>query len=98
MLRAEIHQLKGGPLLKLEGRLVGEAAEVARALVTKTMVPVPTRLLIDLTDVTYIDSIGEQLLTWLKDIGAAFIASGIYVMGVCERLHLPLRRRAGRLF
>jgi hypothetical protein len=93
MLRAEIHQLTGGPTLRLEGRLVGDWAEQARSLVTKASVP--AGLVVDLTDVTYVDSVGEQVLTWFKSIGAVFIAKGVYVAGVCERLGLPQGETAG---
>ncbi len=88
MFRAEIHQLTNGPTLKLEGRLVGDWAEQAKSLVTKASVP--AGLVIDLTEVTYVDSVGEQVLTWLRSIGAKFIAKAIYAADVCERLRLPL--------
>ncbi|MGO9405368.1 MAG: hypothetical protein ACLPVW_18060 [Terriglobales bacterium] len=89
MFRAEIHQLANGPTLKMEGRLVGDWAEQAKSLVTKASVP--KGLIVDLTDVTYVDSVGEQVLNWFKSIGAAFLAKGIYAAGVCERLRLPFQ-------
>lgn len=91
MFRAEIHKIANGPTLKMEGRLVGDWAEQARSLVTKNSVP--KGLIIDLTDVTYVDSVGEQVLNWFKSIGAAFVAKGIYAAGVCERLRLPLQEK-----
>jgi hypothetical protein len=94
MFRAEIHQLTNGSILKLEGRLVGEWAEQARALVTKSAVP--AGLVIDLTDVSYIDPVGEQVLTWFRSIGAVFVAKAVYVAGVCERLRLPLQKEPPR--
>ena len=92
MFRAEIQQLTNGSTLKLEGRLVGEWAEQAKALVTKSAVP--AGLVIDLTDVSYIDSVGEQVLTWFSSIGAVFVAKAVYVAGVCERLRLPLQKES----
>jgi hypothetical protein len=88
MFRAEIHELEDGPTLKMEGRLVGQWAEQAKSLVT--MNSVPKGLIIDLTDVTYVDSVGEQALIWFSSIGAAFVGKGVYAAGVCERLRLPL--------
>jgi len=88
MFRAEIRQLTIGPTLKMEGRLIGDWAEQAKSLVTKDLVP--KRLTVDLTDVTYVDSVGEQVLKWFQSVGAAFMAKGVYAAGVCERLHLPL--------
>jgi hypothetical protein len=93
MLRAEIHMFPSGPTLKLEGRLVGEWAEQARSLVTKASVP--AGLVVDLTDVSYVDEAGEKVLTWFQSIGAVFIARGVYVAGVCERLKLPLKKEPG---
>ena len=88
MFRAEIHELEDGPTLKMEGRLVGQWAEQAKSLVT--MNSVPKGLIIDLTDVTYVDSVGEQALIWFSSIGAAYVGKGVYAAGVCERLRLPL--------
>ena len=88
MFRAEIRWLADGPILKMEGRLAADWAEQARLLVTEEVVP--KSLIVDLADVSYIDRAGEQLLTWLASLGAAFLAGNVYTLGVCESLHLPL--------
>ena len=88
MFRAEIQWLAGGSTLKMEGRLVRDWAAQARSLVTKDVIP--EGLIVDLTDVSYIDSAGEDLLKWLGSIGAQFAARNVYAVYVCERLHLPL--------
>ena len=93
MFRAEIRELDNGPTLKMEGRLVGDWAEQAKSLVTKDFVP--KRLMIDLTEVTYVDSVGDRVLKWFESIGAKFIAKGIYAAGICERLQLPTLETAG---
>jgi len=78
----------------MEGRLVGDWAEQARPLLTEGVVP--KGLIVDLTEVTYVDSVGEQLLNWLSSVSAEFVAENIYA-GVCERLHLPfLNKVPGR--
>lgn len=87
MFRAEINQLANGPTLKMEGRLVGDWAEQAKCLVTKQAVP--PGLIVDLTEVMYVDRVGEEVLNWLKSIGAKFVADGIYSTSICERLRLP---------
>jgi|NGEPerStandDraft_6_1074524.scaffolds.fasta_scaffold08602_3 hypothetical protein len=92
MLRVESHRLANTVTLRLEGRFVGDWAEQARSLVTKS--PVPAQLVVDLTEVSYADSIGEQVLIWLRSIGATFIAGSCYALDVCERLQLPLEREA----
>lgn len=95
MFRAEILWLKKGPSLKLEGKLVGEWAEQARRLVTTDVIP--KRLIVDLTEVTYIDSAGEGLLIWLASVGAVFAARGVYTTDVCKRLGLsPMHRTSAR--
>jgi len=87
MFRAEIQWSASGPTLKLEGRLVADWAEQARCLVTKDVLP--QDLIVDLTEVSYIDSMGEQLLKWLASVGAVFIAGSVYAFAVCDRLRLP---------
>ena len=95
MFRAEIQWLACGPTLKLEGKLVADWAEQARCLVTKDVLP--KGLIVDLTEVSYVDSAGERLLRWLGSVGAVFVASGVYTPAVCERLSLsPVRRMPAR--
>lgn len=95
MFRAEIQWLGSGPTLKLEGKLVADWAEQARCLVTKDVVP--KGLIVDLTEVSYIDSAGEQLLKWLASVGALFVAGNVYAIAVCDRLRLsPMQRISKR--
>ena len=91
MFRAELNQFAGGSILKMDGRLVGEWANEAKSLVTRGSVP--EGMIVDLTEVSYIDGIGEQVLTWLSSIGARFVAKTVYAAAVCERLNLPLQRK-----
>jgi len=86
MFRAEIQWLADGPTLKMAGKLVGEWAEEARSLVTTDVVP--KGLIVDLTDVSYIDSAGQRLLIWLGSVGAVFVATNVYAAAICERLGL----------
>ena len=88
MFRAQICELANGPTLTLQGRLVGPWAEQARTLFVKDSVP--KGLIVDLTDVSYVDSIGEQVLNWFCCVGATFIANATYPAFLCERLQLPL--------
>ncbi len=95
MFRAEIRWLENGPTLKMEGKLAGDWAEQARDLVTKDLVP--KRLVVDLTEVSYVDSAGERLLKWLASVGAVFVARSVYAVAVCERLCLsPVQRKVER--
>jgi len=92
MFRAQINQMADGPTLKMEGCLVAEWAKEAKSLMASG--PVPKGLIVDITDVSYIDSVGEQVLAWLASIGASFMAGGVYAASVCERLQLPLTGKA----
>jgi hypothetical protein len=95
MFRAEIEWLASGPTLKLEGKLVAGWAEQAMCLVTKDVLP--KGLIVDLTEVSYIDSVGEQFLKWLDSVGALFVVGSVYAFAVCDRLGLaPMQRISER--
>ena len=87
MLRVETDQLDGALTCRLEGRFTGEGAEQVRLLVTRWNSKL--KLFIDLTEVMYIDAIGEDVLLLLKKLGAQFLAETSYSRDVCERLQLP---------
>jgi hypothetical protein len=91
MFRAEIQWLTSGPTLKLEGKLVADWAEQAKCLITKDVLP--KGLIVDLTEVSYVDSVGEQLLKWLAGVGAVFVAGSVYAFAVCDRLRLSPTQR-----
>jgi len=80
----------------MEGKLAGEWAEQARRLITTELVP--KGLIVDLTEVCYVDSEGERLLTWLGSVEAVFVAGNVHTVAVCERLGLGARQTisAGR--
>jgi ABC-type transporter Mla MlaB component len=89
MLRAEFSHKNGSVALKLEGRLVAAWAVQVKTFVSRHFAP--SGLLVDLSEVTYVDSVGERLLLWLADSHASFVAQTCYARDVCERLHLTLK-------
>jgi len=89
MFRAELKQNGDGAILKMEGRLVGDWANEARSLVSRG--PALKRLIVDLTEVSYVDAAGEQLLTWLSTYGAVFVAKAVYIAAVCKRLRVRVQ-------
>jgi hypothetical protein len=91
MFRAELRWLANGLTLKMDGKLVGEWAEQAQRLITTEVVP--KGLIVDLTEVCYVDSAGERLLTWLGRVGAVFVAGSVYAKAVCDRLGLAEKQR-----
>ena len=87
MLRVETQELDGALICRLEGRFTGEGAEEVRRLVTRC--DSELELVVDLTDVMFIDAIGEEVLLFVKRLGAQFVAETSYSRDVCERLQLP---------
>jgi len=90
MLRVQLLGPVGAQTLKLEGRLAGADAEHTRMLIARS--PVDERLVVDLTDVVFVDAIGEDVLLFLGRLGAEFVASTSYTIDICDRLRLPLAR------
>ena len=87
MLRVQTQELNGALMCRLEGRFTGKGAEEVRTLVTRC--DSKLQLVVDLTDVMFIDTIGEEVLSFVKRLGAEFIAETSYSRDVCERLKLP---------
>jgi len=91
MLRVEMRDSVNAFIFRLEGRFTGEGAEHVRTLVTRCHTEM--RLVVDLTEITYVDIVGEEVLSFLKRLGAVFLAETSYALDVCERLRLPLVRK-----
>lgn len=91
MLRVETQQSDGSLLCRLEGRFTGEGAEQVRTLVTRC--DSGLKLVVDLTEMMFIDTTGEQVLSFARKLGAQFIAETSYSRDVCERLDLPMVRK-----
>jgi hypothetical protein len=86
MLRVEVDDSTNTLGFKLQGRLVGEEAKNARTLMTRYRAGI--RLVVDLSEVTFVDAVGEDLLSFFGRFGADFIAETSYSRYICERLHL----------
>jgi len=86
MLRILLPTSQEHPCFILEGRLAGPwVKEFIR--VTDHLEP-ETNAVIDIENVIYVDSLGEETLLWLNRMGAAFIAENVYGKDLCKRLHL----------
>jgi STAS domain-containing protein len=88
MLRVQTQELDGALICRLEGRFTGKGAEEVRTLVTRC--DSKLELVVDLTEVMFIDAIGEEVLLFVKRLGAQFIAETSYSRDVCDRLQLSL--------
>ena len=87
MLRVQTQELDGALICRLEGRFTGKGAEEARTLVTRC--DSKLELVVDLTEVMFVDAIGEEVLLFVRKLGAQFVAETSYSRDVCERLQLP---------
>jgi hypothetical protein len=76
-------------VLRVSGRLADGCREEVESFIA-AQGRLAKNLVVDLTEVTYIDRTGEQVLIWLAGRGAKFTADGAYVLDICERLHLSL--------
>ena len=88
MLRVEFNDQNNYVTMKIEGRFVGRFAEDLRDLVSRRKLP--SALIVDLSDVSFVDDTGEEVLSWFGRIGAKFVTENAYSSNVCERLALPL--------
>ncbi|HZU44513.1 MAG TPA: hypothetical protein VE994_17690 [Terriglobales bacterium] len=93
MLRVEIHDASNATWLLVEGRFVAAFAEETRTMVTRCKLK--SKLVVDLSDMTFVDAAGEEILLGLGRKGAQFVANSSYALDVCQRLHLPMVRRRG---
>ena len=88
MLRVEIQDTENSLILALEGRFTDGAAENTRTLITRCREGM--RLVVDLTEVTFVDSAGEEVLSFFGHFGAEFVAQTSYALDICDRLNLRL--------
>ncbi len=88
MFRMEFEEVGTELVVRIEGRFVGHFAEEAKQLIVRRKIP--SKLRVDLSDVTFVDLSGEEALLWLGHIGADFVAETSYSLDICERLCLPL--------
>jgi hypothetical protein len=91
MLRAEVHDSANTSIVRVEGRLTKDTAELLRTLATRCKTG--TQLVVNLTELMFVDAIGEDVLSFFKRLGAEFVAETSYSLDVCERLSLPLARK-----
>src|SRR5208283_3145212 len=96
MLRMSFDETPIAITVRLEGRFVKEFAEHARTLIGESHEP--SRFVFDLSEVTFVDAIGEEVLIALKEVGVRFTAESAYCRDICERLDLPMAtpRHRGR--
>lgn len=90
MLRVEFYTKGNLIIMRIEGRFVGSFAQDAYNLVAAKQLP--AGLVVDLTELSYIDEAGESVLSWLARIGCKFLAGNTYSSYICSTLSLPIAR------
>ena len=88
MFRIAFEDVGSSVLVRIEGRFVSQFAEEARLLVSRRKAP--KELIVDISDVIAVDAVGEEVLTWLRLMGATFVANRSCALRICERLNLPV--------
>jgi hypothetical protein len=87
MLRID---LLGTATLRISGRMAeGCREEVATLVGSRRDMP---SMVVDLSEVTYVDRAGEEVLCWLSHLGAKFTSDNLYALHVCERLRLSIAK------
>jgi hypothetical protein len=88
MVRVEFHDQNNTTAMRIEGRLVGHYAEDVRSVVISKKVL--GGLVVDLSDLNWVDRNGEEVLRWLASLGCMFLAGNAYSSYVCEKLNLQV--------
>ncbi len=88
MFRMEFEHTGTGLTARVQGRLAGHFAEEAKQVIVRPNLH--ATLILDISEVTFVDGSGEEALTWLSHMGATFVAETSYALDICERLRLPL--------
>jgi hypothetical protein len=92
MLCVEFNDDGNGTLrVRLFGRMVGLYAEDARRALANRQLP--ASIVVDLSEVTFVDLVGEQVLLWLGRLNARFVANNVYMRSVCEDLQLHILKK-----
>ena len=88
MLRVDLRDAMNATTMKVEGRLTDTFANEVKSLVMQSKIA--ARLVVNVSELTFVDEVGEAVLGWLGRAGAEFVAENSYSRHICERLRLPL--------
>ncbi len=97
MLRASYSNDAAGQRWQLCGRLAGSWVDELRACWRNSRRLPGARVVLDLTDVTFIDEAGEELLAEMLSDGVEFVAAGVENKDLLEGLKHNGRRPVRRL-
>jgi anti-anti-sigma regulatory factor len=87
MLMINEQQREGAVVFKLAGALTGVwADELERCWRNATVSASAPRVLVDLTEVTFVDESGKELLRLMREEGAELIARDILMKSIVEEI------------
>jgi ABC-type transporter Mla MlaB component len=86
MIRITTHTEAQTVHLILEGKLTGSCVEVLRKCWEQVLSSPPATVLVNLTDLTSIDSEGKELLAKIHRLGARLIGSGVMVEAIIAEI------------
>ena len=87
MLRITVHNDKGATRLKIEGRLMGAWARELESCWRQEATPQPPqRILVELTDVSFVDEEGGRLLKLMAAAGVERIATDVLMKALVEEI------------
>ena len=87
MLRITTHHNEDAIELRLAGRLGGaEIGELERCWRAMTASRAPISIVVDLTDVTFVDPTGRGLLAQIHEHGGTLRAGGVMTKAIIEKI------------
>jgi hypothetical protein len=87
MLRITVHNDNGATCLKIEGRLMGAWVRELESCWRQAMTgQPPPRILVELTDVSFVDGEGGELLKLMAAAGAELIAKDVLMKALVEEI------------
>jgi len=87
MLRITVHNDNGATRLKIEGRLMGAwARELESCWRQATAAQPPPRVIVELTDVSFVDEEGGRLLKLMAEAGVDLIATDVLMKALIEEI------------
>src|SRR5436190_18052462 len=89
MLRITIHDSSTATKFQLEGKLAGAwVGELEQCWITATSALQGRRMAVDLTQVSFIDGEGKNLLERMAAAGADLVAAGPLTKSICEEARI----------
>ena len=94
MFDVDIIETRGAIRVTIAGRFVRDFVEEGKRFMYGRRGPVDVT--VNISGISFVDFYGEKALTWMRMMGAKFVACSPYSLRICRRLHLPVAGAAAR--